>query len=372
VSNQLVPQVARSLTAERGQRNNATEQNLIPEVSDPISASEGKTYTHEGKGNFRLYNVVATERSKGDAYKCGDCSHFGHQTEHATKCPRCDSPDGYWNVMIEPTIGPDAGKVFDFNEGRYKKRPVAFSAKDSGADAGELSPTLRAGNHDASHENGGVMPAIAFDATQITNPDNRSNPQPGGPCHPLASGAHAPAIAIQAGSVRENPESGPDGVGVSSKDTAYTLEARAEVQAVAFSARNRGPEPKVGRPERAPHAMTDKVGALDATKPWNVAFQARIARNGRGQPEPISPALNGANSGETSDSRPLVATTSVRRLTPRECERLQGFPDDWTAGFADSVRYRMCGNAVAVPCSEWIARRLVKSALPLSPLEKAP
>jgi site-specific DNA-cytosine methylase len=39
----------------------------------------------------------------------------------------------------------------------------------------------------------------------------------------------------------------------------------------------------------------------------------------------------------------------VRRLTPIECERLQGFPDGWTEGHADSHRYRMMGNAVAVP-----------------------
>lgn len=48
----------------------------------------------------------------------------------------------------------------------------------------------------------------------------------------------------------------------------------------------------------------------------------------------------------------------VRRLTPLECERLQGFPDGWTDGFADSVRYRMLGNAVAVPVAEWIAKRI--------------
>ena len=49
----------------------------------------------------------------------------------------------------------------------------------------------------------------------------------------------------------------------------------------------------------------------------------------------------------------------VRRLTPRECERLMGFPDDWTAGQSDSARYRQLGNAVAVPVAEWIARRIV-------------
>ena len=52
------------------------------------------------------------------------------------------------------------------------------------------------------------------------------------------------------------------------------------------------------------------------------------------------------------------AGTAVRRLTPRECERLQGFPDDWTAGQADAARYRQLGNAIAVPVAAWIATRL--------------
>ncbi len=50
----------------------------------------------------------------------------------------------------------------------------------------------------------------------------------------------------------------------------------------------------------------------------------------------------------------------VRRLTPKECERLQGFPDDWTASQADSSRYKMMGNAVTVPVVEWIIKRMVK------------
>ena len=55
-----------------------------------------------------------------------------------------------------------------------------------------------------------------------------------------------------------------------------------------------------------------------------------------------------------------VATEqTVRRLTPVECERLQGFPDDWTSGQADSNRYKQMGNAVAVPVVEWIVGRLV-------------
>lgn len=51
----------------------------------------------------------------------------------------------------------------------------------------------------------------------------------------------------------------------------------------------------------------------------------------------------------------------VRRLTPTECERLQGFPDGWTEGQADSNRYKQMGNAVAVPVVEWIIGRLVEA-----------
>lgn len=93
-----------------------------------------------------------------------------------------------------------------------------------------------------------------------------------------------------------------------------------------------------------------------------VAFESRFARNGRGRPENIVPPLK-AQSGQTSkgDSSPLLATAMcVRRLTPVECERLQGFPDNWTAGFRDSTRYKMLGNAVCVNVAEWIAKRLME------------
>jgi DNA (cytosine-5)-methyltransferase 1 len=49
----------------------------------------------------------------------------------------------------------------------------------------------------------------------------------------------------------------------------------------------------------------------------------------------------------------------VRRLTELECERLQGYPDEFTAGQSGSARYRQLGNSVAVPVVEWIARRLI-------------
>lgn len=60
-------------------------------------------------------------------------------------------------------------------------------------------------------------------------------------------------------------------------------------------------------------------------------------------------------------SSPAALTNlGVRRLTPVECERLQGFPDNWTDGQADSSRYRQMGNAITVNVAEWIGHRLME------------
>ena len=134
-----------------------------------------------------------------------------------------------------------------------------------------------------------VQQPVPFDTTQITSAANYSRPQPGDPCHPPAI-----AFAIQAGALRTNPNSGPDGVGVQA-DHAYTIEARAEVQAV-----------------------TSKGMA-------------------------------------------------VRRLTPEECEALQGFPRSYSAipwrgkpaaACPDGPRYKALGNSFAVPVVAWIGQRI--------------
>jgi DNA (cytosine-5)-methyltransferase 1 len=70
--------------------------------------------------------------------------------------------------------------------------------------------------------------------------------------------------------------------------------------------------------------------------------------------------MSRARGTETVESHHYVQKEqTVRRLTPVECERLQGFPDDWTSGQADSSRYKQMGNAVAVPVVEWIVSRMV-------------
>lgn len=97
------------------------------------------------------------------------------------------------------------------------------------------------------------------------------------------------------------------------------------------------------------------------------------SEDGCGRGTPIIPSYwDGGQVSDTLDSAqiskgqmmpdkrrfPCVQQSGVRRLTPTECERLQGFPDGWTAMHADTVRYRQLGNAVAVPIAEWIGRRI--------------
>ena len=74
-----------------------------------------------------------------------------------------------------------------------------------------------------------------------------------------------------------------------------------------------------------------------------------------------------AQSGETGkeDAAPGIAQKmAVRRLTPRECERLQGFPDDYTLvpyrckPAADGPRYNACGNSMAVNVMNWLGERI--------------
>jgi len=76
-----------------------------------------------------------------------------------------------------------------------------------------------------------------------------------------------------------------------------------------------------------------------------------------------SPTLTASNSGSDNYITPMA----IRRLTPKECERLQGFPDDWTKipyrnkpadQCPDGPRYKACGNSMAVPVMRWIGERI--------------
>ena len=138
-------------------------------------------------------------------------------------------------------------------------------------------------------------------------------------------------VAIQERAVSENPDAGPDGAGFRQDGSDYTLEARTVPQAVAFTAQDYGGDAMEG----------------------------------------VSPTLRaGGHAGSHANAgvMPAVATPwAVRRLTPTECERLQGFPDDFTRipyrgkpadQCPDGPRYKALGNSMAVNCMEWIGQRI--------------
>lgn len=82
----------------------------------------------------------------------------------------------------------------------------------------------------------------------------------------------------------------------------------------------------------------------------------------------VSPTLTGDHENRVTDYTAVSVEVSpphkyiVRRLTPLECCRLQGFPDWWEDGVegSDSARYKMWGNGIALPCAVDVLRRLAK------------
>lgn len=119
-----------------------------------------------------------------------------------------------------------------------------------------------------------------------------------------------------------------------------------------------------------PHiAITDLMDPLVARGPHALAYtKAKRAQSPTDDESwvegEVSPTLNGFDVGDTRATTVVAATGSmIRRLTPIECERLQGFPDGWTnVGSAgkptpDSHRYKQLGNAVTVNVAKWIASR---------------
>ena len=95
-------------------------------------------------------------------------------------------------------------------------------------------------------------------------------------------------------------------------------------------------------------------------------FDASEYGTGRGTPiVPVTHALDSHSAGSaTEDGTGRGCPLVVRRLTPRECERLQGFPDNWTDVLyrgkpaADGPRYKALGNSMAVPVMRYIGERI--------------
>jgi DNA (cytosine-5)-methyltransferase 1 len=147
-----------------------------------------------------------------------------------------------------------------------------------------------------------VAHAMVFDTTNITSPQNGSNPKPGDPCFTLAKGQHPPLLT----------------------------------HAIPLDLRNAGRDP-------------EKYDAIN--------------RQGVGVGEEGDPSHTITSAFVHGVSAP--PSMAVRRLTPVECERLQGFPDDYTnipwrkqPTSPDGPRYKALGNSWAVPNVRWIGARI--------------
>jgi len=209
-------------------------------------------------------------------------------------------------------------------------KTLCVATGQAGAEIGaDMAPTLNC-NHEAPY----VAHSLRGDGFQGTDEAC------GGYVQPVS------AFCIKGAAIGRTPEAGPQ-YGEVLEDICYTQNC-VEQHAVAYTLRGEGFD-----------AGEDGTGRGTPLAP--VAFQYN---------------MSGANAGGTvdfcgtlkaSNEHAVACTTAVRRLTPRECERLQGFPDDWTlipwrknpaSDCPDGPRYKALGNSWAVPVARWIGKRI--------------
>jgi len=194
------------------------------------------------------------------------------------------------------------------------------------ASTGDVAHCLNAGGMGRQDYETETM--VAFDTTQITSKANRSNPQIGDPCHPLAAGSHPPAIAF----------SGKD-YGADAGDISPTLRSMAHDGSHA----NGGGQ----------LAVAFSIMPMNSGKDYK-ARETDVAQ----------PLMAGGPTGGNQGGDYIQEAWAVRRLTPTECERLQGFPDNYTRvphrkkPAADGPRYKALGNSMAVNVMQWIGERI--------------
>jgi DNA (cytosine-5)-methyltransferase 1 len=203
------------------------------------------------------------------------------------------------------------------------------------------------------HINSGAplfVPAYVSDVSSTLTASGAGFSRPG-----HTSTAHENYIAIQ-GNLIGRDKGGPNGVGVSENSPMFTL-TKTDVHAVAFGWQNSSSQ-----------SMTTNVisPTLDKSKTPAVAFARQpipeyyahqYCQDRVYSTEGITPALN------CSQAHKFRFDMSVRRLTEVECERLQGFPDNYTnirENCPSGARYKALGNSMAVPVMRWIGERINK------------
>lgn len=237
-------------------------------------------------------------------------------------------------VIASARADIDIGQIlFEFDGVQRTTKPRRETGQGNtrttavGVDASSSAPTVA---RELSHTLKTTTNEAVFVGTEDVAPTLRANARGS-----LMSGSgdiNSPlAISIQ-GNIINRSHGGAQGIGISTEDISYTLTA-SDRHAVAF--------------------------AQDQYILWQ-ALQydgVRLASD-----QETAPTLT-AYMGTDGNNVPLI---NVRRLTPRECERLQGFPDDYTLipykgkDASDAVRYHALGNSWAVPVVRWIGRRIVE------------
>ena len=212
----------------------------------------------------------------------------------------------------------------------------------------EVSPTLAAAPSGTNQ-----TPAVmAFDTTQITSKENGSQPEFGKPCHTLNANAHVPCVALDmthaCDVIRECGEHAP------------------ALQARAGTGGNQVPL-TYGIGNGQAHegaAMTEEV-----SQTLNTMHDAQAVMC----PDTAHALRAKANCAYREDAETYpVQNMVVRRLTPLECTRLQGYPDGWVDigewtdekgkkhKDADSPKYKALGNSIALPFWDWMLRRMAR------------
>lgn len=252
-------------------------------------------------------------------------------------------------------------KAYSFDS--LASNSMKSSNPHSGCREVEIAKTLDTSPPDPAKNQGGIaiLDALPFDTTQITSPQNGSNPHFGDPCHPLAATAHPPA-AVCLNYI--NPVAEPliydargNGDGITSptmtgdhnsRVTDYTaITLQGDTVAGALLARDYKGS---GRADSLGRVIAQPVGA-DLYNGTLTGDKAVTLTTATGQ--------GGANTGPSVIEK--IIRWIVRRLTPTECERLQGYPDGWTDlgewvdskgkthKDADTPRYKALGNSIALP-----------------------
>lgn len=191
-----------------------------------------------------------------------------------------------------------------------------------------VAPPLSADSDKGDQDTLLLAPVVIFDTTQITSKANRSNPQPGDPCHPLTAEGHVPTV-VHFQTRGTNLDLG--------QDVAGTIGSNAD--------RASGGAPCVA------YDMRGREGGARFEGPHDTA------------------AIRAASGGS---SRSYVQQGwAVRRLTTVECARLQGFPDHhlriaWRGKPAeqcpDGNQYKTYGNAMAVNVMAWLGRQIERAS----------